>query len=458
MNDIRPFRGLRFDEKVVGPLGRVVCPPYDVISPDEQERLHASSPYNVVRLELGMEAPGDYATHNRYSRAAATLQRWMREGALVEEAEPALYLYEQRFTHSGSTLVRRGLLANLRLAPWEEGVVLPHEETMAGPKADRLELMRATACDISPIFLLFDDPSGTVAGLMEEAACRDPDALADTGDGQLHSLWVLTGDVSRRLAAALRQPQLYVADGHHRYETELAYKEERRRMALAAGSALSASSEEPWDLHSEAPYDFGMMLLVDARDPGLVVLPTHRIVRGVGADALLQMEKRLQESFLVDELPLEGMGLEEAAERMLARLGEVGRDGAGLGLYRPGRKAAILRPRPGQEGLLVSSGSLVGRDGRQRPMLDVDLLHEGILAPTLGIGPEQLKAGSHVVYTRSAMEAMSAVESGQGMVAFLLNPTRVDQVLETARAGGRMPQKSTYFYPKPVTGLVMSRL
>ncbi len=439
MNDIRPFRGLRFDEAVVGPTGRVVCPPYDVISPLEQLTLYGESPFNVVRLELGLEYPEDDASSNRYTRAAATLRRWLEAGALREEPEPALYLYEQQFTYGGETLVRRGMLADLRLAPWDEGVVLPHEETLAKPKADRLELMRATACDLSPIFLLFDDPTGGVSQLMAEASATPPTVTADTGDGQIHRLWVLPAADHGALVSALQSPQLYVADGHHRYETELSYRDERR-VGDPRGSA-------------DAPYNFGMMLLVDARDPGLVVLPTHRMVRGVDPLRLEALEATLSEGFEIEGVDTEGLDASTLAEALLRRMRERGQEGPALGIYRPG-SAALLTPR--ESALPRPSSS--GKEPSARPLLDVDVLHDQLLKPLLGIGPEQLKAGNNVGYTRDAAEAVEAVEKGSSQAAFLLNPTRVEQVLETARARGKMPQKSTYFYPKPVTGLVINRM
>ncbi len=469
MNDIRPFRGLRFDERVVGPVGQVVCPPYDVISAEEQISLYGRNPHNVVRLELGLEFPEDDASSNRYTRAAATLQRWLAERALREEAEPALYLYEQQFSYEGETLVRRGLLAALRLAPWEEGVVLPHEETMAGPKADRLELMRATACDLSPIFLLFDDPSGTLSQMMAEAARHPADVTADTGDGQLHRLWVLPAAGHRDLLAALQKPQLYMADGHHRYETEMAYRDERRRAEGANPPAPFPTGEGGEDSPPlvgegagersvEAPYDFGMMLLVDALDPGLVVLPTHRMVRGVEPGVLAVLDAGLSADFLVERVATEGLDAAGVAGALLRRMRELGDRGAALGIYRPGVEAAVLTPRPGVQDRLMPREAPLASDVQRRPFLDVDLLHDGLLMPLLGIGPEQLRAGAHVLYTRDAAEAVAVVEKGSAQVAFLLNPTRVEQVMETARAGGKMPQKSTYFYPKPVTGSVIYRL
>ncbi len=435
MNDIRPFRGLRFDETVAGSLGSLVCPPYDVISPLDQINLYGRSPNNVVRLELGLEFPEDDADNNRYTRAAGTLQRWLSAGVLKPDQEPALYVYEQRFSMGGSDLVRRGLLARLRLAPWEAGVVLPHEETMAKPKEDRLKLMHATACNLSPLFLLFDDPSGEAAALIAEAAGDPPTAEADTENIQSHRLWAVRGARMDRILGALREPQLYVADGHHRYETALAYRDEM------AGADASLSPD--------AAYNFALVLLVDSRDPGLVVLPTHRLIHGISAERMRILERTLAGLFHAEVVSTTVDGdAASRAEEITGRMRELAPSGPVLGLYGGSTNAAVLRPR--DEVMTGLPGS--------RPVLDVDLLQDLVLGPALGIGPEELKAGSAVGYTREAAEAIDAVDRGRAQAAFLLNPTRVEQVLETARAGGRMPQKSTYFYPKPETGLVINPL
>lgn len=431
MNEIRPFHGLRYDERVVGLLGDVLCPPYDVISPVEQLDLHGRSPYNAVRVELGLEFPEDDLASNRYTRAAETLDRWVAAGALRRDEQSAVYLYEQRFQHDGRTLSRPGLLALLRLSGWHEGVVLPHEETMSGPKEDRLRLMRATSANISPLYLLFEDPSRRARSLMETLASEEPDASAVTPDGQTHLLWAVSGERGSRLVEALASIQLYMADGHHRYETALAYRDERRAAGKRDGEG--------------AGYNFAMVLLVDAEDPGLVVLPTHRLVRAADPWRLSRLEESLAERFEFE--PVAAGGDADSVARVLtSRMEEAGAAGPAIGMYRIG-SAVVLRPR-------VTSHLAPGGG---RPLLDVDVLHAGLLEPLLGIGPAELKAGLAASYTRDAAEAVAEVDRSAAQVAFLLNPTRVEQVLETARAVGKMPQKSTYFYPKPPTGLVINR-
>lgn len=432
MNDIRPFRGLRFDEQVAGPLNDLLCPPYDVISPAEQQSLYDRNPHNVVRLELGMVHPEDGPDSNRYTRAAATLQAWLSEGVLKADPAPALYLYEQGFSHQGRTVARRGVLARLRLTPWEAGVVLPHEETLAKPKEDRLNLMRATACNLSPVYLLFDDPSRTASAMMDRIADSPPDARAETSDSQTHRLWVVSGAHMDSLKALLETPQLYMADGHHRYETALAYQSEVASRGQAG---------------EDSPHNFVMALLVDAADPGLVVLPTHRLVHGIEDRLIAGLLGALRDRFEVDPVP-PGVSSEATGRALVEEMASPAGGRAVLGLYLRGTGAFTLRPRDAQPSM----------PDRGRPTLDVDLLHDLILEKLLGIGAAELRAGGMVTYTREAAEAVRSVDDGAAQAAFLLNPTRVDQVLETARAGGRMPQKSTYFYPKPETGLVINPL
>lgn len=433
MADVRAFRGITPNESVVGSLGNVLCPPYDVISAEDQASLYDLSAYNMVRLELGMEKPEDDLHDNRYTRAATTLAEWMAAGALLQEAEPALYIYDQSFTYEGQRLTRRGVLALLRLTPWSEGVVLPHEETMAKPKEDRLRLMRATRCNLSPLYLLFQG-SGDPRREMDKLTTARPDAEADTGDGLTHRLWVARGEAATGLLGALRETQLFMADGHHRYETALAYRDEQR-----------ASGDNP---SADAAHDFAMVLLVDAEDPGLVVLPTHRMVRGIDQEREGRLDETLLAQFEAHDLPTGEGTPEERALALLEQMRELGGAAPAIGVYRQGRGAIVL----------VHRGPAAQVAAVNRPVLDVDVLHSRILEPALGVGPEELKAGSRVSYTRDATEAVEAVDRGDFQVAFLLNPTKVQEVLDTSRAGGKMPQKSTYFYPKPATGLVLNLL
>jgi len=261
---------------------------------------------------------------------------------------------------------------------------------------------------------------------------------------------VVEGTEQQRLVAAFRSPQLYMADGHHRYETALAYRDERRwaRSALPATEEATMTADASRPPTGDPAFDFAMVLLVDAWDPGLVVLPTHRLVRGVDPAMIQGLDGALPGLFEMERLALDGRSLTDSARLLLQRMQELSCGGPTFGIYRPRPfGAAVLRLRTLPES---KPGS--------RPLLDVDVLHEMLMAPLMGIGPAHLKAETHVAYTRDAVEALAAVDRGDAQVALLLNPTRVEQVLSTARAYGKMPQKSTYFYPKPVTGLVFNPL
>ena len=287
MADVRPFPAIRYAHGE--DLAAVVTPPYDVISPAAQARYYERSPHNIIRLELGRAEPGDDELNNVYTRAAATFADWRLHGVLRQDA-PALYLYEQRFSAEGKDYQRTSLLARVGLEPWEAGIILPHERTMSKPKEDRLRLMRATAANLSPLMALSDDPAGELAALLAPIRAQPPDAAFVDEVGEGHRLWALRdAALAERIAAFFRQRQLYIADGHHRYETCLAYRDEQaalRKEALAPDDALN----------------FTLMALSAIEDPGLVVLPTHRVLRDLDAMHLSALDTILRQHFDVRDL------------------------------------------------------------------------------------------------------------------------------------------------------------
>ncbi|MGB9846801.1 MAG: DUF1015 domain-containing protein, partial [Desulfotomaculales bacterium] len=290
MATIAPLRGLRYS-KTAGTLADLVAPPYDVIDNSAQERYYRRHPYNIIRLEYGKTHPTDGEKDNRYTRAAADFLTWQKEGILVREAAPALYLYEHRFAFCGEQKVRRGFICAVRLEPYEKGVVLPHEETLPKHKADRLALMRACAANFSPIFGLYADEEKTVEELFRSSNNRPPEASFSDENGHSHKLWVVTDPlVTEQVRKAMAGRRIYIADGHHRYETALAYRNERRAEESANGR--------------ERPYDYVMMTLFNLYDPGLVILPTHRLVRNVPELDLEILLSRLKENFQVEGFPL----------------------------------------------------------------------------------------------------------------------------------------------------------
>ncbi|MEW6269645.1 MAG: DUF1015 domain-containing protein [Thermodesulfobacteriota bacterium] len=404
---IRPFRALRYTE-AAGPLGELVAPPYDVIDAGERDRLARSSPANAVHLELPV---GD----EPYRVAAALLAEWKQRGWLAKDAEPSFLVYAQRFTVHQQTHERWGMLAALELQPFSAGVVLPHERTLAAPKADRLSLVRATRTNLSPIF-------GLVEAKLELARLVDglaPLATFEDRAGIRHRLWRCTERaIVDRLVERVAPQQVFIADGHHRYETALHYRDERR-----------ASEAAPGRPHA---YDFVMTYVCSTLDPGLVVLPTHRLLRGAPAhDDLLA---RLRATCAVAEV-----GDAAALSRTLAAPAPDGRQR--VGLLRSGDARAWL--------VQATERTPLGGLAPELRTLDVSFLHEAVLP---GIPADRFS------YTHDDREAQDAVATGAAELAVLLPPPRVADVLAISRAGLTMPQKSTYFHPKVLTGLAFHEL
>lgn len=434
---IRPFRGLRFEPDVVGALSAVVSPPYDVISATQQQALMARDPHNVVRLDLPTDELGD-GPDDRYRRAARTFAAWRSDGSFRKDPRPSLYAYEQTYRVPGTDVERtqRGFFGRLRLEPFGPGSgVLPHERTLSGPKEDRYKLLRATGANFSPVVGLYADPKGEAAGLLADIARTNPtiDIVAD--DGVRHRLWVVPsesaedGPVGRLIAAASAGP-ITIADGHHRYETALRYRDERR---------MSRSCEE------DPAFDYILMLFLETTSGALTVLPTHRVVRGLGEAGVETLWAGLGELFEVERV--------ERADRLEAAFGAAGLAPGGrgqFGLWTRQGGALLTARREAFEGILPPGGEALRR-------LDVSLL-QVTLERLAGIDPKVTEAGGRVAYTKSVAEALAWVDVAEdgADAAFLLEPTPVAEIAAVAAAGDVMPQKSTYFYPKPVTGLVIN--
>ncbi|MEX2246647.1 MAG: DUF1015 domain-containing protein [Dehalococcoidia bacterium] len=425
MADIRPFRGLRYDAAEADPA-LTIAPPYDVISAEQQRALYERSAQNIVRVEYGEALATDAAADNRYTRAAAELASWRASGVLVRDERPALYVYRQGFEWGGERYVRTAAFAAVRLEPWDAGVIRPHERTLPKPKADRLELLRATRTQVSPVYALWRSRGAPFEAPAADAALYDFEA-----DGQRHTLGAVYGERAQAaFAEGLRSSDVYIADGHHRYETALAYRDEMRARAGA------------WT--GEEAENFVLMALTASDDAGLLVLPTHRIIDPplMPEDALARIGRYLSAEEIAPDAA--------EASRRLAAAGGTAFVAVGL---RPGAAYVLeLRDRSGVEALIPADQP----DAWRR--LDVNVLQYGVLQEVFGIDKRAIAEGSVVTYTQDAPEAFAAVASGKAKLAFLLNATPVEQVLAVADAGGRMPQKSTYFYPKLPTGLVLRAL
>ncbi len=425
---IAPFRALRFDTTRFSDLSQVIAPPYDVISEPDREALEARSDRNIVRLDLP-RGEGDA----KYENARRSLDRWIEDGTLRRDPKPAIYRYEQtfQFPPGGTRYVRTGFIANLLLTPFGDGVVLPHEHTLSGPKLDRQKLIRTTRAHFSQIFTLYRDPAGDSEAALAAAASRPADVDTTTPDGCRHRLWVVTDPRAiGQLTQVMAEKQVMIADGHHRYETMVSLRDELRPAGAPAGQAGA---------------DWGTVFFARAEDPGLLVLPTHRMVQNIRPATLANLREAASGVFEVVS------GSERTAAAIESRLAREGQRQVTLALRESGRSETIwLKLRPDADLSLLGPPALRA--------LDVTVLHSLILGPLLGIDREAMAKQSFLSYTHDTDEALARVDSGQVQGAFFMNPTQVNQVLTACEAGFVLPQKSTYFQPKLATGLVMARI
>ncbi len=432
MADIIPFRALRYNPSKVAP-GDVMTQPYDKISPAMQDRYYAASPYNLVRIILGKPQDGDNEQNNVYTRAAGWLRQWQNEGILVPDAEPSIYVYAQRFTvpgdPTGAAIERRSFIALGRVEDYDRKIVFRHEQTLSKPKADRFNLLRATQAHCGQIFMVYSDPDSAVdAALHQECP---PTVEVRDEYGVLHRMWKVSDpQIIASVQKKMADKKLIIADGHHRYETALNYRNEMRRQS--AGN-LQAATERV------------MMTFVNMDSPGLVVLPTHRVVFGLEDFSVSEMVAELRKYFEVEDL-----GVLDDVSAAMPWLHAAGKDRTAL-LAVTAHSAFLLKPRPDAQ-----SPGLKGLSEQQRA-LDVVQLHKVVLEDTLGMSEEDIRAQNHLKYVRDAAEAVDEVLKG-AQVAFLMNPVRMEQVRDVAFEGEVLPQKSTDFYPKMLSGLTIYSL
>lgn len=420
--EIKAFRALRFSTEKAGDISDLVCPPYDIISEQERVAFLEQNPHNIIRLELPR---GEHP----YETAGQTLSQWLQEGILCRDTDPGLYVYEEEFTAYGQTHRLKGVIARLRLEEFSAGIVLPHEETLSKAKVDRFELMRATNCNFSQIYCLYRDEQHETLSRID-ALSQDTPRYEFSDGAVTHRLWLVNDPVViRAVCDGFADRKLYIADGHHRYETALNYRNACRENGTA-----------------DPAQDYVMAMLVDMQHPGLVVFPTHRLVRGLADFDAAALLERCGEHF--DVLPMEN---KQEIEQVLAGYAEQGKKA--FAFYDGGEGWHLLVLRD----LSVMAQLLPDKSAASQG-LDVTVLHSLILERLLGIDKENMAKQVNLTYTRSLPEALESVGAGQSQCAFLLNPTRVEEIRDVAAAGEKMPQKSTYFYPKLITGLVMNQL
>lgn len=451
MASILPFRGISYNPQKIEDLSKVVAPPYDVISPQEQDVLYRRHPQNVVRLILNKETSQDSPQNNRYTRSAIHFSAWQEEGILVRAPKPQFYFLQEEFSASilpaGQTsmsgkILRQGFIGLIRLEEYSAKIVLPHEKTQTKPRADRLALMDACQANFSQIYSLYSDEEGKMAPVYKQVFSSGPPTFdVSDSEGVRRKLWMVGEPrILKQVQEIMEPKQIYIADGHHRYETALAYREKQRQRF-------------PKNSGREA-YNFTMMYFAAMEDPGVFILPTHRVVNnveGFEAEAFLD---QLRSDFTVEAFDCPPGREKALLDQRLKELAGHSEKERVLGMVVKGVKKYFL--------LTLKDDSAIDQtEPRIAPSLkalDVNLLHILILKKRLNIGAQDLAASKKVSYYKDPMEAALVVKSGEGQIGFFLNPTRTYQVRDVSLAGETMPSKSTFFYPKLLTGLVINPL
>ena len=434
MADVQPFRGLRYTREKVGDLAQIITPPFDVISKEAQARYYERHPYNVIRLELGRQEPTDDTLNNVYTRAAVTLSEWRLQNILYQEALPCYYLYQQCFSYAGQSYTRTSLLARVRLEPWSARVVLPHEHIRTKDKEDRLNLLRACSTNLSPIMCMYEDPQGQIRRLLGNYA-EEPEIQIVDEVGEEHRLHPIADpELVVLIHNFFASRQLYIADGHHRYTTALQYRDEVH--------------EQRRELHLMDGLNFVLMALIDIEDPGWLVLPTHRILFDLSRDKL----NTLSQQQLTQYFAVRALDTQESSEEVLSKLAQAGQQCPSLVLKTQDQTLLLSINEQGKERMAQSGHSAAWNE------LDVAMVQTLILEEQLELSLEDIAAGRYIRYSHDTRETWQALQSEGAQAIILLNGIPLRQVCDVAQADDRMPQKSTYLYPKLTTGLVMNPL
>lgn len=437
MAKVVPFRGYRYNTDKFSNLEDVTAPPYDIIPKEEQERLYNSNENNIIRVDYGMDFDRDDDQNNKYTRSGKYLKEWIDNEVLVKEDEPAFYIYEQLFMldDGKSAHSLKGIISLVELREFSENVVLPHEYTISKAKTDRLNLMRATGANTSPIYSLYIDDEESIARLIERNSDGTPDISFTTPENVKQNLWIIKDKaVNAELTKMFEDKKLYIADGHHRYETALNYRNERHEKE---GTPIGS-----------ADYDYIMMMLVSMSNSGLFVFPTHRLVKD-----LPKFDETMLIGFLTDDFSASKIYFTEGdyAEIIMNRLSNTV-DEKLFAMYTGGNYYYLLKLKSYNE----IDKAIPDKSDAYRH-LDVTLLHKLILEYHLHIDEENMKNQKNLVYVREASDAVNAVKNGEYQCAFLINATKVSEIKDVASCGEKMPQKSTYFWPKLITGLVINK-
>lgn len=431
MAEIIPFHAVRYSQEKIGDLAAVVAPPYDVISPEWQERFYQQHPNNVVRLILNKEEP------NKYSRAAGYFHQWLKEGILVRDRQPSIYLYQQKYFLTGkSEKITRGFITLAKLEEPDSGQIRATENIFTKPSADRLELLKACRANLGLILSVYYDPERTVTRLTRNKIREKPLIFLIDHEGIEHKLWQVTDSVIiKGIAKMIRDKTVFIGDGHHRYASALAYRDLQRK---SRGKKIDY-------------INYVMMYFSNINDRGITILPTHRLIHSLNGYQPREFLDELQKLFKIKEFTFSPQSEGKARKKMLRALAQKRKEENAFGLFTRGRNCYYILQLKEKE-----KNSLASQDTFQS--LDVAVLHNLVLKKLLDTGDIKQKGEGNIRLTPDPEEAITAVKKGAAQLAFILNPTKVEQATEVASAGKKMPQKSTYFYPKLLSGLVFNKI
>lgn len=434
MADIHPFQGVHYNESLIKDWSAVICPPHDIISPQQQEELYQRNEYNFVRLEYGRVLPDDTVTNNKYTRSAATLEQWLKKGILETDKVPAIYLHDHFFTLEGEKYTRRSIIARVRLEEWDKMIIRPHESTLAVTRSDRLSLLWKLQANTSPILAMFEDRQQQIYSQLPRQAQHLPLLTSKIVNGEGHNLWAITDTAAiNQITESLAKQPIYVADGHHRYESALAYRSDKR-----------ASNKSV-----DAPFNFVMMELVDFAHPGLKILAPHRLVRGISKATLDESMPKLEEFFEIERMPLSATDIRKQVDDFFTET-----EGIRFMLFGPSLKDGLLKlrvrdPAAASRRMPVAHSELYKK-------LDVSIVDHIILEKVLGMTDDGDKTG--LAYNHDLLDVVKRVTNQEYQLAILLSPVKPEVLKAIADAGDKMPGKSTYFYPKAPAGVVFNRL
>ena len=434
MAEVKPFHGIRYNKSIVKDLSAVICPPYDIITPQMEEELYRRSPYNFIRIENGRQLPQDSTMDNKYTRSASTIEEWLEKKVFIIDETPTIYLHDQYFIYKGREYRRRCLIARVRLEDWHKNIVRPHEGTLTEAKSDRMSLLWALRANTSSILVMFEDQEQYISSLIDTQELGKSIINVDSYDSERHRVWPITSPrIIIEISEFFAEKPLYIADGHHRYESALIYQREQR-------SIHSTASED-------SAFNYTLMSLVDFDDPGLVILPPHRLIRGMSSSKLVGLEYKLKAFFDVEEMPLSLPSIWSRVDKLLADESEIR-----LFLFGLNDKNLLLltlRDFTSASKMMPYFHSVLYK------RLDVSIVDHVILEELLGLSSEdEIK----ISYNYDRRDAVKQVLKQEHQLAFIIGPIHSRRIKEISDAGERMPRKSTYFYPKLPSGLVLNRL